>query len=613
MIYDLVPKDLKGNLQYRHKVLEAAARDESIQMALIRGCREDFLYFVNVFCWLYEPRSSELLGGSHVIPFITYDYQDTAFKKMQKAYGDRDIGLEKSRDLGATWMMITFFFYYWLFYDFQSLGLMSRKGDLVDKYGNKDTLFWKLDFLLNGEAGYGGIPDWMKPKVKRNLMLFENLENGSAIEGAETTGHAFRGGRKECIGLDEFAAFENGDDYEVQNATMHAATTRMFVSTPHGASGSYYDIMHDEKSDMLKIRLSWKDHPRRKLGMYTSTRDPKSRRYSLKILDHEYDFPPNYKFILDGKVRSPYYDRQWNRPGATPRGIAQELDMDYAGSESQAFAAETFDALKDSQAYPKSQFHFGCDAETLEPLTERSAEGQLRVWGFVDSEGLPVKNRSYVVGCDICAGTAGSYTSNSVAFVLDQLTKEQVGEFVCNDLPPDDFADITISICRLFNNAKLNWEINGPGASFSKQIFKRGYTNLYYRDVEQINYRKKQKKPGWMSNPQNKIAALLELSNAIKSGELKVRSNKFLDEMKQFVYKDSQIVHTKSKNAEDDAEKGQTHGDRVIAAAVAWMAAKDSPTPTKEPKPREAPYGSMAYRMEQWEKEERNKLDPWTA
>lgn len=611
-VYDLVPKDLKGNLEYRKKVLIACHEDKKMQKAVMEACRHDMLYFINVFCWLYEPRSSELTGGTHVIPFMTYDFQDDAFFKMQRAYGMKDIGIEKSRDLGATWMSITFFFYYWLCHDFQSLGLMSRKGDLVDKYGNKDCLFWKLDFLLNGEAGYGGLPGWMKPDYKRNIMLLENLDNGSAIEGAETTAHAFRGGRKECIALDEFAAFDDGDDYEVQNATMHAASTRLFVSTPHGAAGSYYDIMHNDKADMVKIRMSWKDHPTRKLGMYTSKMDKATRRYTLEILDKEYDFPPDYPYILDGRVRSPYYDKQWNRPGATPRGISQELDMDYAGSDAQAFGRDTFDAAAETVLPPRYCGHFGADPEDLTPFFELADDAQMKCWCMHDHMHNPAK-REYVVGCDISAGTAGSYSSNSVAWVIDRVTREQVAEFAANDIPPDDFADISIAICKWFNNAKINWEINGPGASFSKQLFKRGYNKIYYRDVEQLNFKKKQQKPGWMSNPQNKLAALMDLSNAIKTGELKVRSKEFVDELRQFIYKNSQIIHTKQNTTDDEAEKGAAHGDRVIAAAVAWIAVKDMPKVETQQVPQEIPYGSMAWRMKQWEDEARKLKDPWTS
>ena len=237
-LYEQVPKDLKSNLEYRRDLLRWADTKEK-QRILFTGCQQDILFFINAFCWLYEPRSSRLRGTtSNIIPFITYGYQDTSFLDMHENLGQRDIGIEKSRDLGATWMFLTLYFYHWMFRPMTSLGIMSRTADLVDKPGKKDTLMWKLDFLLKGEGQSGGIPPWMRPRVYRAAMIMENQDNGSSFEGASTTEDAFRGGRKKSIAIDEYAAFPNGDDYKALAATQHATDCRMFVSTPKGASGA---------------------------------------------------------------------------------------------------------------------------------------------------------------------------------------------------------------------------------------------------------------------------------------------------------------------------------------------------------------------------------------
>ena len=154
--YSQVPKTLVENLEYRRDLL-AWADTPKKQRTLWTACNRDILYFVNAFCWLYEPRASKLRGTkSKIIPFMTYEYQDEAFIKMNESLGIADVGVEKSRDLGATWMFLTLYFYHWVFNPFSSFGLMSRNQDLVDKPGKKDTLMWKLDFLLSGEGGKGG-------------------------------------------------------------------------------------------------------------------------------------------------------------------------------------------------------------------------------------------------------------------------------------------------------------------------------------------------------------------------------------------------------------------------------------------------------------------------
>ena len=602
-LYGLVPKTLKENLEFRRDLLQWADTPDR-QRTLWTACKRDVLFFINTFCWLYEPRNSRLRGTtSNVIPFITYGFQDQAFLDMNESLGTNDIGVEKSRDLGATWMFLTLFFWHWMFYDFSSFGVMSRTADLVDKPGKKDTLMWKLDFLLAGDGGKGGLPKWMRPsKVYRSMMLMENRLNGSTFEGATTTEDAFRGGRKKGIALDEYAAFPNGDDYKALAATQHATDCRVFVSTPKGASGSYYDIMH-QPSDMTKIVLDWKDHPDRGVGLYTS------KKGQLEIIDKDYEFPASYKHVLDGKVRSPYYDDECKRPGATPQTIAQELDRDYGGSDYQIFGKDLYEAGKENVLNPYERGILYYDEETLEPDYTSTSDGPFEIWCHRDSRGLPVNSGQYIIGVDVSAGIGGDYTSNSVACVMDTVTGQQVGEFASNTVPPVEFADLVISASKWFGNAYLIWEMNGPpGSAFTKQILERGYPYIYYREIENKSYRKKTRNPGWFSTEKNKLAVLSQMSAAIQSGEYCIRSSKLLDECRQYVYKQGRVVHSRSVRTQDHSAKGQAHGDRVIAAAIAWHAAKDRPavsTADREEFEEEIPYGCMAWRFQQQEKREK--------
>lgn len=607
-LYEQVPKDLVGNLEYRRNLLEWANTAER-QRILWTACKHDILFFINAFCWLYEPRSSRLVGTtSNVIPFITYEYQDVAFTEMNNILGEKDIGVEKSRDLGATWMFLTLYFYHWMFHDFSSFGIMSRTADLVDKPGKKDTLMWKLDFLLNGDGGVGGLPGWMKPEVYRTVMLMENKANGSTFEGASTTEDAFRGGRKKSIAIDEFAAFPSGDDYKSLAAAQHATDSRIFVSTPKGAAGAYYDVMHTP-SNMLKIVMDWKEHPERKKGLYTSEDG------NVKLLDKEYNFPESYGFILDGKTRSPYYDNECSRPGATPQSIAQELDRDYGGSEYQVFGKELYESAQEDLLRPYSRGVLYYDGETFEPDFQQTEDGPFKIWCHRDARGTPVTTGDYVVGCDVAAGLGGSYSSNSVAIVVDNVTGQQVAEFASNTVRPEDFAELVISMCKWFSGAFLVWEHNGaPGGAFTRTVLDSGYGNIYYREIEGRAYRKKTKNAGFFTNDKNKLALLGKMAGAIQSKEYVIRSNFLLEECRQYIYKDGRVVHSRSIKTQDDSSKGQAHGDRVIAAALAWHAAKGRVPDTHVDKEKfqETPRGSMAYRLQEHDKEREAQLsDGW--
>ena len=341
--------------------------------------------------------------------------------------------------------------------------------------------------------------------------------------------------------------------------------------------------------------MDWKEHPVRKRGLYTSDDG------IVKILDDTFDYPEDYPFVKDGKFRSPYYDQECMRPGATPQSIAQELDRDYGGSEYQIFGKDLYEIGKENLVTPYATGILHYDEDDLEPDFNETQDGPWKLWCHRNAEGRPLSTGQYVVGCDIAAGLGGSYSSNSVCFVVDRVTNEQVAEFATNTLRPEAFADLVISACRWFNNAYLIWEMNGPpGGAFGRQVLDRCYPNIYFRNAEGRSFKKKTKNPGWFSNDKNKLSVLSKMSSAVQSRQYVIRSDKLLEECRQYVYKDGKVVHSRSIKTQDDSAKGQSHGDRVIAAAIAWHAVQERP-PSENPKIEEirdtAPVGSMAWRF----------------
>ena len=72
--YKGVPKDPEVNLRWRAQVLERAGNDEQYAATLKQMCADDILFYINVFCWIHEPRDLK----DPIKPFITYEYQDDA-------------------------------------------------------------------------------------------------------------------------------------------------------------------------------------------------------------------------------------------------------------------------------------------------------------------------------------------------------------------------------------------------------------------------------------------------------------------------------------------------------------------------------------------------------
>lgn len=578
----LVPKDRATNLRFRREMNHLGHESDEAALNLWIMCSRDLLFWLNTFAFIFEPRPGRPL------PFITYPYQDTAFLEIDAAIGKTDFGIEKSRDMAGTWGILAVFVHQFLFRPDRSFLVVSRNQDLVDKTGNPDCLFWKVDFLLDN------LPTWMwtKGQKARSLLHVRNLENGSIIDGVSTTGDIARGGRRACIMLDEFAAFLHEAGYATFAATQAATDSRGFLSTPKGAVGAYYDVMHGDQSEFAKIRLHWSQHPLKNPGLYTSDDNV------LRILDKDYEFPPDYKFICDGKLRSPWYDKQCRRPGATPAMIAQELDIEYHGSANPFYNMSVIDRLIRDTARPRlSRGTLAFDRDSLEPAGYTAdAGGLLSLWINLDAKGRPAGDRWYVAGADIAQGTGAS---NSVLVVYDRVSREKVAQLVTPHMTPEAFGRLAVAVCRFFagreagqdgdlsgaGGAFLIWEANGPGRGFERAVRDSGYRNVFYRDQssrEQRFNRKASRFPGFYTTPETRGMLHGGYREALDGGTIINRDEKALNECREFVFGPAgDVLHQAAMLKDDPSNARESHGDIVVADALVAKILTESPMTAK--------------------------------
>lgn len=173
-------------------------------------CKEDPLFYMNIFGWVQEPRPEDPLSGTSLM-FIMYPFQIEAMKRLVDAYAERDCVIDKSRDMGASWLLVYLYDWAWRFLPGQNLLMTSRNEDYVDKTGNMKALFQKIDFIDDR------LPQFLRPATPRakmrSKMHLENPDNASKIDGESTTGNAGRGDRRTSMIQDEFAAYDINDGY----------------------------------------------------------------------------------------------------------------------------------------------------------------------------------------------------------------------------------------------------------------------------------------------------------------------------------------------------------------------------------------------------------------
>ena len=529
----LVPKDQIANLAFRSELIAFGNKGAKEKSALLKMCADDPLFYINSFCWTYDPRLKV-----STIPFTTYPFQDDAITSIIESLDKgEDILLAKSRDMGASWLILSVFQHRWRFMHGQSFLCVSRNEDYVDKAGNPKSLFWKFDFL------HKNMPGWLLPNMTRTRLRMSNDDNGSSIDGESTTGDVARGDRRTAIMLDEFAAFESSDGYRALSATRDATKCRIFNSTPNGSANAFYDLA--QKPDMKQVRMHWSRHPVKAIGLYTDT---------------------------TGKVRSPWYDKECLRC-ANSTEVAQELDIDFAGSDYLFFDAAMIDRLvaKATPAVCRGNLVF--DPNTFEAVDfVATGNGRLKLWinptlGLV----LPT-DRNYAIGVDIATGTGAS---NSAITIGDCLTGEKVGEYVDPKIRPDELGRLAVALGRWFKGmgkeAFMIWEAPGPGRNFGDVVMKAGYRNVYFRKNELALNSKTGNVPGWWPTKDEKRAVYGEYRRALNEAEFVNKSADSLRECKEIVYTDGGwVVHGRSMATPDPSGARENHGDRPTADALCW-------------------------------------------
>jgi hypothetical protein len=129
--------------------------------------------------------------------------------------------------------------------------------------------------------------------------------------------------------------------------------------------------------------------------------------------------------------------------------------------------------------------------------------------------------------------------------------------------------------------------------------------------------RKKTKELGWWTATKTKELMFSDLSQSVRSDELRLRSEMLVKECGQYVRgPDGEITHTHRAKTEDHSARGQAHGDRVIAACVALQAIRDRPLASRALDPGDEllddpPVNTMAWREKQWRESRETRNDGW--
>lgn len=226
-----------SNYHQRWQLLRLANDKEYVQSLLFKRSQQDIVFWFNTFCWTFDPRKSQ----PH-IPFELYPYQEWFVKEIEKRIENQeDWGVEKSRDMGVSWLVMLVLQHGWLFKPGWSAHVGSRREAEVDKANyDTSTLFGKFRYNLSR------LPYWMRPSVTDKKLSIINLENGNLLSGESANPSFSRGHRHRCVVMDELAFWDLAD--AAYGAASETTKCRGVISTPYGGNNRFARLMADSKN-----------------------------------------------------------------------------------------------------------------------------------------------------------------------------------------------------------------------------------------------------------------------------------------------------------------------------------------------------------------------------
>lgn len=269
---------------------EAATNPQAVP-ALKAYYKDNPVAFINDWGMTFDPRNAEA-GKPTTLPFLLFPKQEEGVKWVLDLWRGRQNGMiEKSRDMGASWLMVAIAVWLWSYHPGAVIGFGSRKEEYVDDAADMKAIFPKIRFFIDKlprefrPAGYDS-------KKHATFMQVTNPENGAAIVG-EAGDNIGRGARATIYFVDEAAFLERPKLIEA--SLSQTTNCRIDLSTPNGESNPFAEKKFAGKVSCFTMH--WRDHPAKTEEWY--------REQKRKIDD--------------------------------PVIIAQELDIDYQASSTNQF------------------------------------------------------------------------------------------------------------------------------------------------------------------------------------------------------------------------------------------------------------------------------------
>jgi len=294
---------------------------------------------------------------------------------------------------------------------------------------------------------------------------------------------------------------------------------------------------------------------------------------------------------LPGKFRSPWHDYQELRRKGNRRDFVSNVWATPMGASDTPFDHTVLEEIKRKcirepdyrGELHASQYSNGM-MNTEDICFVPGVMGRFKWWGKLPF-GRPEQRHNYIIAVDPSYGLG---SANSAMMVYDRNTYEQVGAWADANTKPEALADIVVATaywCGGIRPTYIIWDAGGGcGSMFTERLVFHRYPYVYTQRREDSKTRKITQKWGWIGGLKPKDALLGGLAIALSCGligskteykSIIIRDEYLLDELFDYVFRDSGAGAVVSKKADLSTGALERHGDRVITAGLAVLACKE--------------------------------------
>lgn len=392
----------------------------------------------------------------------------------------------------------------------------------------------KLDTALNMmkkvKTIFQNLPKWIViPEIVSETRQAIQFSNGSSLKAIPTSEDAGRSEALSLLIIDEAAFVRDFDNiWTGIYPTLSTGGRAIILSTPNGAKGQYHDLYVKaelNENAFNPIRLLWNVHPERDQAWF----DSETKNMSKKQ-------------------------------------IAQELLCDFLASGDTFVNIDQIELVRDWLA---------------DPMMRGGADMNVWMWQ------IPLAAHKYILGADTARGDGHDY---STFHILDMECGEIVAEYK-GRLRPDQFGELIDKYGKMYNNALVVAENNSYGYSTLMKLSELEYPRIFSDKQRSTVYlgdytpSNEIENLGFTTNSKTRPLLLTKLEEVIRNKQVFIRSRRFHDELKTFVWHNGKAQAERGKH--DDLimslaltvwvfDTSDTHGGTAAALNAAMLAAMSS-------------------------------------